>query len=119
LPILSFTFFVGVCWLINSTIFDIKDIAGDHAQNVKTLPVQIGLANTKLFCAILNVILVLFLSILVITNILPSLFVVMFFINAYIFAYIFLAKAKNNPLFYGIFVDGEFIAFTIIFFTFI
>lgn len=113
--IICFAIFVGVTWLINSIIFDVKDIAGDKANGVITLPVRWGLKKTKLFCVMLNVCLLGFLATLLILNVLPAIFAILFLLNAHIFSYILLAKPTNNPLFYGLFVDGEFIAVTMVF----
>jgi 4-hydroxybenzoate polyprenyltransferase len=44
--ILVFTFF-GVKLFVNSAIFDFKDIKGDTLAGIKTLPVSLGVRNTR------------------------------------------------------------------------
>jgi 4-hydroxybenzoate polyprenyltransferase len=46
--VLIFTFF-GVKLFVNSTIYDFKDIKGDTLAGIKTLPVSLGIRNTRNF----------------------------------------------------------------------
>lgn len=107
--VLFYAVLCGAFWTINSTVFDIKDIVGDKSQNVVTMPVKFGPGKTKLFCFVLNLIMLLSLAFLLFNELLPSLFLIFGVINFYLFIYIYLAKEKNNPWFYGILVDGEFV----------
>ncbi len=39
---------------INSTVFDIRDVAGDADSGVRTLPVMLGIRRTKMLLSVLN-----------------------------------------------------------------
>ncbi|MBC7912902.1 MAG: UbiA family prenyltransferase [Pyrinomonadaceae bacterium] len=105
--LISFSIIVGVMMIINSTVFDLKDIEGDSFHNITTLPVKLGIGKTKIVCSMLNLSLVMFTAGLFYLHIFSGIISVIFLLYVYIFLYIYFAKPVNNPLFYGIFVDGE------------
>jgi 4-hydroxybenzoate polyprenyltransferase len=45
--IASLFFFFGIKMFINSTLYDFKDVSGDLASGIRTLPVCLGEAMTK------------------------------------------------------------------------
>lgn len=105
--LISFSIIVGVMMIINSTVFDLKDIEGDSSHNIITLPVKLGVGKTKLVCSLINLFLVMFTAALFYLNIFTGLISLIFLMYVYIFLYIYFARPVNNPLFYGIIVDGE------------
>ncbi|MBC8053655.1 MAG: UbiA family prenyltransferase [Sphingobacteriaceae bacterium] len=113
--LIAFSIIVGVMMIINSTVFDLKDIEGDSFHNIITLPVKLGIGKTKMVCSMLNLSLVMFTAGLFYLNIFTGIIAVIFLMYGYIFLYIYFARPVNNSLFYGIFVDGELTFIALIF----
>ncbi len=107
--VLIFYLFFSVEFFINTIIFDVKDMKGDKLHKIRTLPNVIGLKRTKYLLYFVNTLSALFLLLAIIKDILSPLSYVLFFFLGYVFLYIFYSKENNKTLYYGIFVDGEFI----------
>lgn len=107
--LLCFAGFTTGAWIVNSTVFDIKDIQGDTTEGIATLPAKWGIQRTKTFCKACNFFLALFLLFLLLFKVFPPEFYVLFSISLCMHVYIYLAKPVQDPIFYGFFVDGEFI----------
>ena len=94
--------------LVNTIIFDIKDITGDAFTGIRTLPVTLGVRKTQGLCFILLAIMIL-LSILLIR--IDSIFWALMPFSFYIGWYIASVPAGDAPWwYYGLVVDGEYIA---------
>ncbi|MBT9549047.1 MAG: UbiA family prenyltransferase [Candidatus Sericytochromatia bacterium] len=104
--IFIFSLFVGFVWIVNSTIFDLKDIPGDSEQGIITIPVKFGEKWTKIFCHFINFILFFMIFVFGYQH---FLFFTLITMLIYVCIYIHFAKTRNNTYYYGIFVDGEFV----------
>jgi 4-hydroxybenzoate polyprenyltransferase len=113
LAILSISLFFTLEFFINTVIFDVKDIKGDYLYKIKTLPTVIGTKNTKHMCLIINFFSGMILLLSILYSILPLMAIILIPFLLYIFAYIILCDSKNG-LFYGAFVDGEFMFLALI-----
>ena len=99
--------FYGI--LINTIVFDLRDIEGDKISGVSTIPVRFGEKNTGRILFILQLffwILFAFFSSLIgdyeMVNFIPTLTI----ISVYSIMHVF---AKRNKEFCGLVVDGEYI----------
>jgi len=106
---------VSLSFFINVVISDIKDVAGDAAAGIQTLPLRLGVRRTRAICtgllciaAVLSVPLILH----------DHIFLALVPYLAYIGYYTRTAPAEGIPWwYYGMFVDGEFLvllAFTLL-----
>jgi 4-hydroxybenzoate polyprenyltransferase len=104
--LLALFFLLG--FLINTIVYDIKDIEGDLKYNINTLPVQYGLEKTKIVCYMLLFASVLLIPVLISFN--PTSYLLLFY-SCYIGLYITFADNPDKlpPWYYGIFVDGEYL----------
>lgn len=94
--------------LVNTIIFDIKDVTGDAFAGIRTLPVTLGTRKTQAICFILLAIMT-FLSIPLIRT--DSIFWALIPYFFYIGWYVASVPAGNTSWwYYGLVVDGEFIA---------
>jgi 4-hydroxybenzoate polyprenyltransferase len=107
--ILLLAIFFSVMMIISTIVFDIKDIEGDRAAGIRTLPNLYGLRWTQLFCHTLNGSLGLAVSSLVLTGIVSWEFSVLVVVNLYVFSYLLLADPDRGPLYYGVIVEGAYI----------
>ena len=101
--LLCFFFFLGL--LINTIIFDIKDIKGDRIHKIKTLPVVIGINKTKKVCYMI-LLSMFFVWLLQFSISFWNLLLLPFIV--YVFSYIYFADEKRPWWYFGVFVDGEF-----------
>nr|WP_087714933.1 UbiA family prenyltransferase [Natronolimnobius baerhuensis] len=93
---------------IAAVIFDIKDIEGDRAEGIATVPNTVGVPWTRRLSQAGNVVVVATaVLVIVTTTALSSVFLVVLAMNAYVACYIPFATAERGPLFYGFVVDGE------------
>jgi 4-hydroxybenzoate polyprenyltransferase len=93
--------------LVNTIVFDIKDIPGDSSAGIRTLPVTLGIRWTQVFCFFLLAIMVL-LAIPLIWK--DSVFWALVPYILYKGLYIaFLPTGASPWWFYGLVVDGEFV----------
>ena len=105
---LFLTVIVFIAALVNTIIFDIKDIKGDTLCNIRTIPVTCGFTMTKYCCYALLI--PLFLITFYLTSRDPR-FAVLFPFLGYIAKYTYLLKDPDNypGWYFGLFVDGEYI----------
>jgi len=107
-------YYIFIKLLINTIIFDIRDIKGDSMNGVITIPVFLGLKKSKNLLLILNSTLILWL--IFSNNLFYKYFYILIFTIIYGYLYI-LYFCKNNKMIgksLDIFVDGEFIIIFII-----
>jgi 4-hydroxybenzoate polyprenyltransferase len=105
--IFLFAVFISLAFIINTIIFDIKDIKGDFLAGIESVPIKKGVQKTRqlgFYLFLLMVGLWMYLVQMQVQSILLLPFL------AYIGSYIYISKNANNLpwWFYGGVVDGEF-----------
>ena len=96
---------VFIALFINTVIFDIKDVGGDAAHGIQTIPLRLGVRYTRIFCYGLLAMAAL-LTVALLSR--DPIFLALLPFFAYIGIYTAAAPARNAPWwYYGIFVDGE------------
>lgn len=111
------TLFVFVRWIINSSVFDIKDLKEDKKAGIATLPVKLGLDKTILYLHVLNIVSSVIIFFAVFSEFLPEFALTLMFFSFY--SYYYLQKAKNISgskllkLSY-VLVDGEYLLWPIV-----
>ena len=95
---------------INTVLFDIRDVEGDRATGVRTIPVCIGVTNTKILLTLINIIFGVGIIVLLEFQI-PMLFLCLFLFGMiYAQAYILLyQKISTGNLKCDLIADGQFI----------
>jgi 4-hydroxybenzoate polyprenyltransferase len=105
--------FLFVKLLVNSILFDLRDIQGDSAAGVRTLPVILGRETTHRLLLLLNFTLVLWLMICILLDYFLLYLPAFAFSIVYGFWYIKYFNKKRVRILFDIIVDGEWIPFTI------
>ena len=108
LPVLLLFAFFAIEFFVNTVIFDVKDIQGDRAHRIITLPVALGIRRTQRICYALNGIALALLLLGIAVQWLPLNALVLCALAAYILAYIYLCNETRGRLYFGLLVDGEF-----------
>lgn len=106
--------FVTVMLTIAAAVFDIKDIEGDSAAGISTLPVRYSSRLTRRFAAGATVVVALAVVLLVEGGILGPIYLLLLLFTAYVFGYSLVATPDCGPLFYGFVIDGEHILLAVI-----
>ncbi|WP_049890825.1 UbiA family prenyltransferase [Natrinema versiforme] len=107
LEILFLFAYITTMITIAAAIFDIKDIEGDRAEGIPTVPNLFGPRWTRLLSLCSTVAVAAAVIALVGAGVLPDEFLVVLAMNAYVCAYIPFATPDRGPLYYGFVVDGE------------
>lgn len=103
IAVFSFIFLKG---MINTILFDLRDVKGDSVANIKTVPTAIGKRKTIFLLFILNSLL--FIWIWIFINQLSSLLFIFLVWIFYGYAYLFFFYRKNpSRIFYSILIDDE------------
>ncbi|MFC4542416.1 UbiA family prenyltransferase, partial [Halosolutus amylolyticus] len=105
--ILFLTAYVGAMITIAAVIFDVKDIEGDRAEGIRTVPNTFGPGWTRIVSQVANVLVAALVPVVVAAGVLSPEFLVLLAFNGYVGAYIPFATPDRGPLFYGFVVDGE------------
>ncbi|AFO56073.1 UbiA family prenyltransferase [Natrinema sp. J7-2] len=92
---------------IAAVIFDVKDIEGDLAEGIPTVPNLFGPRWTRLLSLLATVAVAAAVIALVVGGAIAHEFLVVLAMNAYVCAYIPFATTDRGPLYYGFVVDGE------------
>lgn len=95
---------------VNTVLYDIRDVDGDRAQGVRTIPVLLGTKKTLIILLALNSALLPWLFFA--GSVMPPLALAMIF---YGFMYIMYFRTRRDPLVLDFFVDGEWMHFCILF----
>jgi len=106
--LLLFAFFT-IEFFVNTVIFDIKDIKGDQLNGIITFPIALGMKRTQYVCYSLNATAMLLVVWGVATGLLPTIALLLSLQSFYVMAYTYLASERRNRLYFGLFVDGEFL----------
>ena len=107
LEILVVTAYVTAMITIAAVIFDIKDIEGDRAEGIATVPNRLGSTATRSYSQVANVAVAVVVVALVVATPLSTAFSSLLAMNAYVACYIPFATPERGPLYYGFVVDGE------------
>jgi len=114
LLILSFIFVKG---LINTILFDVRDIRGDSTAHISTFPSKLGIPATRALLLGLNSLLVVWLLIAVQQTTFLFYLPVFVFCLAYGYFYIFYLTCNISvpKLYYGLLLDGEWMVLLVLF----
>lgn len=109
-----FTFgFITAALTIAAVVFDIKDIEGDRAEGIRTVPLVVGVARTRQFTAIASALLGLAVAAFVQLGIVGWQYLLLIPFTAYMIGYSLTARVSRTPLFYGFVIDSEHIVLAI------
>lgn len=111
--LVSFGFFT-VMLTVAAAVFDIKDIEGDRAEGIRTVPIVFGPRATRIGALAVTVAVTVAVVALVVVRIIPRRFLVFLGFLAYVAAYIPFATEDRGPLFYGFVIDGEHVFLTLL-----
>jgi 4-hydroxybenzoate polyprenyltransferase len=92
---------------VAAIVFDIKDVAGDRAAGVHTLPTRYGPATTRRVAQAANVAISLAVVGAVFAGFVDRSLLLLLALHCYVGAYVPFAIPDRGPLFYGFAVDGE------------
>jgi|GEM_PF-358580 len=107
IEVLALAAFFAAMLTIAAAIFDVKDIEGDRACDVRTLPTEYGPRPTRRLAACATVGVAAVVGAAVAASALPGRFLGLLPYCAYVFCYSLVATPERGPLFYGFVVDGE------------
>ncbi len=99
--------YVGAMITIAAVIFDVKDIEGDRAEGIRTVPNTYGPDRTRLVSQLANLLVAAAVVAVVALGFLSREYLVLLAFQAYVGAYIPFATPDRGPLYYGFVVDGE------------
>ncbi len=102
--------FVFLRWVVNTTVFDVKDMVDDQRKEIITLPIFLGREKSIAFLKAVTLISTIPIFIGVYLKILPLTTLLLLFTVPYAFYYLNRIKEKNNDSFtYNVIIDGEFV----------
>ncbi|MCU4926743.1 UbiA family prenyltransferase [Halobacteria archaeon AArc-dxtr1] len=105
--LLFFASYVTVMLTVAAAIFDIKDMVGDLARGIETVPNRYGPAATRRVSQAINLFAAAVVLGAVLAGFLSAPFLALLAFNAYVGAYIPFATSDRGALYYGFVVDGE------------
>jgi 4-hydroxybenzoate polyprenyltransferase len=110
--------FVFLCFLVNTSFCDLKDMDADKRQKLLTLPLYFGKKKFLLVLHILNILTFVIFSFSIIIGILPLFASILLIFYFYCFYYIQKARSSKTDLQFlsSFFADGEFILWPIFLF---
>ena len=105
------SFFIFINLLVNAIIFDIRDIEGDRANNIKTIPVAIGRSKTRKMLLAAQSTLIPWLAVSIYWGLFTRYIPVLIFCTIYGYWYInYFCNTEKIPKFAtDLLVDGEWI----------
>ena len=92
---------------IAAVVFDIKDIPGDRAEGIRTVPVVFGPRRTRQFAVAATLLVGICVGMLVFVDLVSPLFSVLLPFVAYVAGYTVFAIPERTALFYGGVIDSE------------
>lgn len=100
---------VHVCVVITlaAIVFDVKDIEGDRAAGIRTIPVVSGPRRTRVLTQAGNALAGVGIIALVAAGVLDPEYLAVLALHLYVGTYVPFATPERTPLFYGFVVDGE------------
>lgn len=111
IPVLCTFLFVVLRDFINSIFFDVRDIKGDLAEGIHTIPVVLGVKKTLIVLASLNVLSFLYILICCFSGIFSAVSIALVVLVAYDFVYLLLCYKTNidKLILYDLIADSEYI----------
>ena len=109
--------FVFLRFMLSTIFFDLKDIASDKTDGLKTIPVIFGIRNTINILNALNILSFLILCISIIYGVLPLFSLSLIIFLFYDFIYVIWGSQQKKSLLRFIsyvFVDGEYLLWPIV-----
>jgi 4-hydroxybenzoate polyprenyltransferase len=106
--------FFTVMLTVAAAVFDIKDMEGDRAEGIRTVPIAFGPAATRAGALAVTVAVGIAVVGLVAAGIVPRRYLVLIGFLAYVAAYVPFATEDRGPLFYGFVIDGEHVFLTVL-----
>ncbi|WP_226042864.1 UbiA family prenyltransferase [Natrinema sp. DC36] len=107
LEVLFLFVYITTMITIAAVIFDIKDIEGDHAEGILTVPNRFGPGWARISSLVATGVIAAAVVLLIAAGMLPRRYLVVLAMNAYVSMYIPFATSDRGPLYYGFVVDGE------------
>jgi 4-hydroxybenzoate polyprenyltransferase len=92
----------------------VKDVDGDAAAGIRTVPVVYDPATARRGAATANALLAAAIAALVAIGALPGRFLVLLALHTYVAAYVPFATPDRSALFYGFVVDGGHLALAVV-----
>ncbi|WP_255194417.1 UbiA family prenyltransferase [Natronobeatus ordinarius] len=117
LEILFLAAHVGAMITVAAVIFDVKDIEGDRAEGIRTVPNVYGPRATRIVSQAANVAVAVGVVAFVVAGALPASFLVLLSFHGYVGGYVPFATPERTPLFYGFVVDGEHVFLAVVVLT--
>jgi 4-hydroxybenzoate polyprenyltransferase len=105
--IVFFAGFTTAILTIAAVVFDIKDIEGDSAEGITTVPILVGPVWTRRLAAGAATLLGALVAVLVFAGVLATPYVVLVGYTTYVAGYSLVATRDKGPLFYGFVIDSE------------
>lgn len=105
--VIFLSIFVTLMLTIAAAVFDIKDIRGDRAAGIRSVPVVLGVVRTRHGAVGASVLLGLGVIALVGVSVLEPRYLVLAPFTLYVAGYSMLARRDRSTLFYGAVIDGE------------
>ncbi len=106
--------FVTVMLTIAAAVFDIKDIEGDRAEGIRTVPIVLGVDRTRRLAVAVSVAVGVGVGVLLLAGVLSARYTVLFGFVAYVAGYSHLARRDRTALFYGFVIDVEHILLAVV-----
>jgi 4-hydroxybenzoate polyprenyltransferase len=101
--------------LVNTIIFDALDIKGDRVSRITTVPIALGLKNTKKLLVIINGSLVIWLLFCLLTGVFMNLILTLAFGVVYEYGIIWYFLKRDRPRFHAeLMVDGEWLPLVVL-----
>lgn len=106
--------FFTVMLTVAAALFDIKDIAGDRKEDIRTVPIVFGPRATRVGALVVTLLVALAVVSTVVIGLVPPKFLVLLGFLAYVTVYIPFATPDRSHLFYGFVIDGEHVFLTVL-----
>lgn len=114
LDILFLFVFITTAITIAAVVFDIKDIEGDTAEGIRTVPVLVGPRRTRQFAIVSSSLLGVVVLGLLVAGILHAQYATLLVFVGYMIGYSLVATTDRTPLFYGGIIDSEHIVLAVL-----
>lgn len=99
--------YVSAMLTVAAVVFDVKDVDGDAANGIRTVPTAFGPRTTRRLAAGANVAVAAAVVGLVAGGVVGRRFLALLVVNLYVLAYTAVATPDRGPAFYGLIADGE------------
>lgn len=106
--------FITAALTIAAVVFDIKDIEGDRAEGIRTVPLVVGVRRTRQGAAAASAILGLLAAAVVQLGVVDWQYLLLVPFTAYMIGYSLTAEVDRTPLFYGFVIDSEHIFLAVV-----